>query len=58
MKNLPMTLSALSLLAVSPAFAHPVTVQSCDRAVTFDAPPERAASNDVNLTEMMLIRPD
>ena len=31
------------------------TVQSCSRAVTFDAPPERAISNDVNLTEMMLV---
>lgn len=30
------------------------TVQSCNRTVTFDAPPERAISNDVNLTEMML----
>lgn len=31
------------------------TVQSCNRSVTFDAPPERAISNDVNLTEMMLV---
>lgn len=31
------------------------TVQSCNRAVTFDAAPERAISNDVNLTEMMLV---
>ena len=31
------------------------TVQSCDRAVTFDAPPQAAISNDVNLTEMMLV---
>lgn len=31
------------------------TVQSCKRAVTFDAAPERAISNDVNLTEMMLV---
>lgn len=30
-------------------------VQSCNRSVTFDAPPKRAISNDVNLTEMMLI---
>ena len=34
--------------------AAQTTVQSCDRSVTFDAPPERAISNDVNLTEMML----
>lgn len=31
------------------------TVPSCNRTVTFDAPPERAISNDVNLTEMMLV---
>jgi len=30
------------------------TVQSCNRTVSFDTPPERAISNDVNLTEMML----
>ena len=30
-------------------------VKSCNRIVTFDAPPERAISNDVNLTEMMLV---
>ena len=31
------------------------TVQSCNRTVTFENPPERAISNDVNLTEMMLV---
>lgn len=31
------------------------TVQSCGRTVTFDAPPQAAISNDVNLTEMMLV---
>lgn len=36
------------------AFAQ-TTVQSCDRQVTFDAPPQAAVSNDVNLTEMMLV---
>lgn len=40
-------------LASLPATAG-VTVRSCDRDVTFDAPPARAVSNDVNLTEMML----
>ncbi|MBU0736522.1 MAG: ABC transporter substrate-binding protein [Alphaproteobacteria bacterium] len=43
-----------SVFAASSAFAYPVTVKSCDRDVTFDAPPARAVSNDVNLTEMML----
>ncbi|NTF42344.1 ABC transporter substrate-binding protein [Rhizobium rhizogenes] len=36
------------------AMAEPVTVRSCNRDVTFDKAPERAVSNDVNLTEMML----
>jgi iron complex transport system substrate-binding protein len=49
-------LSAFALiLCTGGAFAQPVTVQSCNREVTFDAPPARAISNDVNLTEMMLV---
>ena len=36
------------------ASGYPVTVQSCDRQVTFDHAPKAAVSNDVNLTEMML----
>ena len=48
-------LSTLSLgLSVGVALAE-TTVQSCNRTVTFDTPPERAISNDVNLTEMMLV---
>jgi iron complex transport system substrate-binding protein len=48
-------LSAL-LLGLSAGLASAETsVQSCNRTVTFDAPPERAISNDVNLTEMMLV---
>ena len=43
------------LLSASTAHAFPVTVQSCDREVTFDAAPKAAISNDVNLTEMMLV---
>ena len=57
MKN-PFPASALALAAsvfAAPALAYPVTVQSCDREITFDAAPERAVSNDVNLTEMMLV---
>ncbi|MBL8563218.1 MAG: ABC transporter substrate-binding protein [Gemmobacter sp.] len=46
---------AAVLLSASAALAQPVTVKSCDREVTFDAPPARAISNDVNLTEMMLV---
>jgi len=52
MKRLGISL-AFSLIA-STALAE-VTVQSCDRQVTFDAPPKAAISNDVNLTEMMLV---
>lgn len=46
---------AAFLLSASAALAYPVTVKSCDRAVTFGAAPARAISNDVNLTEMMLV---
>ncbi len=42
------------LLLSAPALAFPVTVQSCNRQVTFDAAPTRAIANDVNLVEMML----
>ncbi|WIY24376.1 ABC transporter substrate-binding protein [Parasedimentitalea psychrophila] len=42
-----------TLLATS-ALAE-ITVQSCNREVTFDTPPQAAISNDVNLTEMMLV---
>lgn len=48
-------ITSLALVAAAPALADPVTVQSCDRQVTFDAPPQAAVSNDVNLTEMMLV---
>lgn len=46
---------AALLMSAGAALAHPVTVQSCNRQVTFEAPPARAVSNDVNLTEMMLV---
>ena len=46
--------ASFSLLMASAAFAQ-TTVESCNRTVTFDAPPARAISNDVNLTEMMLV---
>lgn len=48
---------SLAVLAVSAsaAMAYPVTVQSCGRNVTFETAPARAVSNDVNLTEMMLV---
>ena len=43
-----------AILLASTAVAQ-TTVQSCDREVTFDAPPTAAVSNDINLTEMMLV---
>ena len=52
MKTLSLAI-VLSALA-SAGFAQ-TTVQSCDREISFDAPPQAAISNDVNLTEMMLV---
>ncbi|MEQ5870770.1 ABC transporter substrate-binding protein [Sagittula sp. NFXS13] len=52
MKTLLLT-SALALTASLAAAG--TTVESCNREVTFEAPPQRAISNDVNLTEMMLV---
>ncbi|MEM9583032.1 MAG: ABC transporter substrate-binding protein [Pseudomonadota bacterium] len=50
------TLLATAAILISSGLAvAETTVQSCNRAVTFDAPPQRAVSNDVNLTEMMLV---
>lgn len=49
-----LTAVTITALAASTAFAQ-TTVQSCDRTVTFDAPPTAAVSNDINLTEMMLV---
>mgnify|MGYP006059167653 FL=1 len=53
MKNI--LLGALFLTFSANIALAEVAVQSCNRTVTFDAPPERAISNDVNLTEMMLV---
>ncbi|NRB36213.1 MAG: ABC transporter substrate-binding protein [Rhodobacteraceae bacterium] len=44
-----------ALIITTSAAAAETTVQSCNRTITFDTPPERAISNDVNLTEMMLV---
>ncbi len=45
----------LTVTQTAAASELPVTVQSCNRGGTFTAPPQRAVSNDVNLTEMMLV---
>lgn len=52
MKLILTTLAAISMAGTAIA---QTTVQSCDRSVTFDTPPQAAISNDVNLTEMMLV---
>jgi len=52
MKSL--TLSLGLILTGSAALAQ-ATVESCGREVTFDSVPQAAISNDVNLTEMMLV---
>lgn len=52
MKRTLTTLVALSFAGTAMA---QTTVQSCDRQVTFEAPPQAAVSHDVNLTEMMLV---
>ncbi|WP_227270154.1 ABC transporter substrate-binding protein [Roseobacter weihaiensis] len=49
-----LALTTFGILSSSVAMAS-TTVQSCNRTVTFDAPPQAAISNDVNLTEMMLV---
>ncbi|GGA27672.1 ABC transporter substrate-binding protein [Neptunicoccus cionae] len=46
--------TTLALFCAGIASAQ-TTVQSCDRQVTFAVPPKAAISNDVNLTEMMLV---
>lgn len=48
-----LTLSLAAIVFASSAHAK-ITVQSCDRELTFDAPPKAAVSNDINQTEMML----
>jgi iron complex transport system substrate-binding protein len=56
MKLTIFTLAAILLAGTVPFKAvAQATVQSCNRSVTFDAPPQAAISNDVNLTEMMLV---
>ncbi|MBQ2259849.1 MAG: ABC transporter substrate-binding protein [Loktanella sp.] len=54
MKHL--TIAACALAATQAAAQdYPITVQSCDRQVTFYAAPARAVSHDVAITEMMLV---
>jgi iron complex transport system substrate-binding protein len=48
-------LSFFLIISFNSLASSKVSVDSCNRTVTFDSPPERAISNDVNLTEMMLV---
>lgn len=50
----PIAFGALLAMMTTSALAQ-TTVKSCNRDVTFDEPPKAAVSNDVNLTEMMLV---
>ncbi|MCW3478478.1 ABC transporter substrate-binding protein [Neisseriaceae bacterium JH1-16] len=57
--NRPLPLLALAGLATllsaqANATRYPLTVQSCDRQVTFARAPQRAVSHDINMTEMMV----
>ncbi len=47
--------SILIWIIASPAFTYPVSIDSCNRTVTFENSPQRAVSNDTNITEMMLV---
>ena len=48
-------ISTMMFLSFSLTTFSSTTVQSCNRIVSFDKPPSKAISNDVNLTEMMLV---
>jgi iron complex transport system substrate-binding protein len=45
---------SLAVCFIGSSVQAKVTVQSCDREITFETPPKAAISNDVNQTEMML----
>ena len=48
-------LSFFLIISFNSLASSKVSVNSCNRTVYFDSPPQRAISNDVNLTEMMLV---
>ncbi|RON70717.1 ABC transporter substrate-binding protein [Pseudomonas fluorescens] len=43
-----------SAQALAGATKYPLTIQSCNREVTFKQAPEHAVSHDINMTQMML----
>ena len=48
-------LSFFLIISFNSLASSKVSVDSCNRTVSFDSSPQRAISNDVNLTEMMLV---
>ncbi|TBV14319.1 ABC transporter substrate-binding protein [Stutzerimonas kirkiae] len=56
MKALSRLLPCLGLVLCLPAVAsdYPLTLDSCQRQVTFERSPQRAVSHDVNMTGMLL----
>ncbi|AMB87332.1 iron ABC transporter substrate-binding protein [Pseudomonas agarici] len=58
MKLWPLALCLGSLLASMTTLAesshYPLTLQSCNREVTFNEAPKHAVSHDINMTQMML----
>jgi iron complex transport system substrate-binding protein len=50
-----LTMTTLAATLITTCALAETTVKSCDREVIFDTPPRAAISNDVNLTEMMLV---
>ena len=48
-------LSFILIISFNSLALSKVSVNSCNRTVSFDSSPKRAISNDVNLTEMMLV---
>jgi iron complex transport system substrate-binding protein len=58
MKLLRSILSLTLLLGSTQVFAeathYPLTIQSCNREVTFEQAPKHALSHDINMTQMML----
>lgn len=49
------TILAMTILFCGPLLAYPVTVDSCDRRITFESAPEAVIANDGNMIEMMLV---
>ena len=58
MNFLRSSLSLVLMLGSAQAFAeathYPLTIQSCNREVTFQQAPKHAVSHDINMTQMML----